>query len=392
MSTENEIENWCGKECEGCSRKTLRPKALFCAESGCPSYCHKKESCSGFTSKELMHGGIWKCHDHSIKCLKCGKIIKQTCKELDRISCNICKGQCHKACTGLKRQLSLYKDLHKEGAWTCDVCFEKPLQKSETIQPGLTFLQWNARGINKKSVELRKLMKNGNVNIVLIQETKLTKKSITPEIHGYSAVRLDRPSKKGAGGLLIYVNKHLNFKKHEGEIVEGVETGGKIDKGVEMLSIRIKEKKGDWLDITNVYWPPAAAAKPKDINDIIYASKNCVIAGDFNGHHTQWDSYQNEDQRGKKIEQFMSSNDIVCCNNKESHTRKNPSNTRCTRTEGKSSPDITLVSNSLEGSTKWRTHHDQLGSDHLPILFEITGDEHNVELADRTLFEVPVEE
>ena len=173
----------------------------------------------------------------------------------------------------------------------------------------IKFLQWNARSINNKYVKLIKLMKIENVDIVLIQETHLTMTREIPEIYGYKAVRQDRPTK--GGGLLIYVIQDFNFKENGGRIVEGVET----------LSISIQEKKGNWLDVTNVYWRPAA--QREDIN-FIDVSENCVIAGDFNGHHRQWDAYQNTDRRGEQIEQFMLSKDLVCCNNETSHTRQNP--------------------------------------------------------------------
>ena len=133
-SSQGKEEDWRGKECEGlgeCTRKTFLQKPLSCAQPGCLLYCHKQKKCSGFTITEVERGSMWRCPNHSIKCLnkiKCGKIVKQTHKHKDRLTCNICKGQCHKDCVELPQ--SLYNDLHANEAWICDDCLKKPLQES----------------------------------------------------------------------------------------------------------------------------------------------------------------------------------------------------------------------------------------------------------------------
>ena len=273
-SSQGKEEDWRGKECEGlggCTRKTFLQKPLSCAQPGCLLYCHKQKKCSGFTITEVKRGSIWRCPNHSIKCLN--KMSTENEIEVDNPD-------------------------------------ENNPKRNETKNVNvIKFLQWNARSINNKYVKLKKLMKIENVDIALIQETHLTMTREIPEIYGYKAVRQDRPTR--GGGLLIYVNQDFNFKEKGGRIVEGVET----------LSISIQEKKGNWLDITNVYWPPAAQ---REYINFIDVSDNCVIAGDFNGHHRQWDAYQNPDGRGNNIKLFMSSKDLVCCNNEKSHTRQNP--------------------------------------------------------------------
>jgi len=65
-------------------------------------------------------------------------------------------------------------------------------------------MQLNINGIRNKITELKKLIDEENIDIVTIQETKLTPTAKTPNIPNYSSIRNDRNSDKG-GGQLNYI-------------------------------------------------------------------------------------------------------------------------------------------------------------------------------------------
>ena len=161
----------------------------------------------------------------------------------------------------------------------------------------------------------------------------------------------DRPNAEfPGGGLLIYVKE---------DIASG-EIGGAKNGSTEALSVSIQQDIGKWLDITNLYSPPRTEERSIDW---VPASKNCLIAGDFNGHSGIWDPFQPEDSMGSKIADYIVENDLICCNN--------GTPTRVNRvTGGLSTPDITLASRNLENAIEWNTINE-LGSDHIPIVFEI---------------------
>ena len=131
--------------------------------------------------------------------------------------CNKCSKESHKGCTGLTRDA--YQSLHENNAWTCEKCDYSPPPGTDsipTVQPkdgagpkrtgskrNLRGLQWNADGINTKVAELNKLVTELDIDVVLIQETKLTSRSKTPKIHGFTAVRQDRPNTEFPGGGLL---------------------------------------------------------------------------------------------------------------------------------------------------------------------------------------------
>ena len=299
------------------------------------------------------------------KCLKCKGTISQG---KERMRCNKCSKECHKCCTGLTRDA--HQALLKSNAWRCDMCDYTPSPGSDNIprdqskdgagprrtgkRRNLRGLQWNADGINTKMAELNSLVEELDVDVILIQETKLTNKSKTPVLHGYTAVRQDRPNTEfPGGGLLTYVKQDMAFRK----------IGGAKNGSTEALSISIQQKVGKWLDITNVYSPPRSDERHIDW---IPASKNCIIAGDWNGHSGIWDPIQPEDAMGGKVVDYMLANDLICCNS-GSHTRVSRA------TGGVSTPDVTLASKNLEEDIQWNTIND-MGSDHLPIVFEITNE------------------
>ena len=109
--------------------------------------------------------------------------------------CNKCKKESHKGCTGLTRDA--YQSLLNNHAWTCEKCdFSAPPgyntiptdhptdgagPKRTGSKRNLRGLQWNADGINTKVAELNRLVVELDIDVALIQDTKLTSRSKTPQ-------------------------------------------------------------------------------------------------------------------------------------------------------------------------------------------------------------------
>ena len=97
---------------------------------------------------------------------------------------------------------------------------------------------------------------------------------------------------------------------------------------------------------------------------ILPSSRNLFILGDFNCHHTLWDSRVTTDPHGEEVFDWVISSDLLPLNDPDTPTLLH-------RSSGShSSPDISFAPSSLALSCSWEVLQD-LGSDHLPILLSI---------------------
>ena len=338
-------------------------------------------TCSGLDRwkvAKLRKSGKWKCQNCSgepaslmapepedLPKGRCDKCHRAICKDVRRAKCCTCLQLFHRSCTGLTKDS--IDPILKANNWACQKCCAngshpsnlpahgQPREKHEPRHCGptgsLRILQWNADGLNPKIAELREFVDSNKIDIAMIQETKLTANKTTPKLYGYSAVRADRPdSEFPGGGLLLYIKHNTAFRKI-GHAKNGL---------VEAQSVSIQQRRGKWLDLTNIYAPPG-----RDNCNIMWipTSEACLIAGDFNGHSKLWDNHQPSDKRGDDIVDFTLHNNLFLCN-KGTPTRINRG------TGGMSSPDVTLASASLADKITWTTL-DDLGSDHMPIVIEV---------------------
>uniref|UniRef100_A0A1I8I854 PHD-type domain-containing protein n=1 Tax=Macrostomum lignano TaxID=282301 RepID=A0A1I8I854_9PLAT len=196
------------------------------------------------------------------------------------IACrNTCEGLFHNACTQATRD-QIKREVSR-GMWRCPPCSKaasrsppSPTGSDPTIprrgssapgwdssKPTLTILQWNADGICNKMGELEELAQRLQVDIITVQESKLTSLNRTPKLSGYSTVRKDRkvarldPSIKG-GGLLLFVRQGIPYRKIQGW------NGGTT----EGSRIVVNTSARDRLIITNIYRPPIRRIEGEDLD------------------------------------------------------------------------------------------------------------------------------
>ena len=105
-----------------------------------------------------------------------------------------------------------------------------PPKTTSKMNKHLKILQLNINGIKNKSMELQQLMTEENIDIAVIQETKLHPSTKTPTIPNYSFTRHDRPiptstkSKTNGGGLITYIKKDLPYTNTASYTLPGVES------------------------------------------------------------------------------------------------------------------------------------------------------------------------
>ena len=170
--------------------------------------------------------------------------------------CNRCSGWVHSKCSGLQNAAE-YRRIKD---WVCSSCNSPPtlpklqpppIPTQAVDENSFTIMQFNANGIGNKLTELGEFLKRHNVKVVVIQESKLSSNSKTPNIQNFTTVRKDRRQGQG-GGLLILIHKSINFSRKP-ELSETL-----VEPHLEELTITAM--LGDTeLIITDVYTPPASS-------------------------------------------------------------------------------------------------------------------------------------
>ena len=214
--------------------------------------------------------------------------------------------------------------------------------------------------------EFRCFLQEYKIDIALVQETKLLAKFKVPAVPGYKPYRGDRPGAEHAGGgLLTYIKEDVPY----------VESGHLQFESTEVLSISVKTTNKKWITINNIYNPPGGT-----LTDLSFIPINgdTIFAGDLNGHSRIWDDHQPAETRGETIIDWILPNNLKCLND-GSHTHINRA------TAGLSTPDITVITNSLDTKAKWCVIEDtDMGSDHFPIITELRN--HNIQSLSTTPF------
>ena len=128
-------------------------------------------------------------------------------------------------------------------------------RNSGSAKETLRIIQWNADTISTKALELQDRLVKDDIDICLIQETKLSENSRTPRFEGYVCVRADRKQKNTGGGLLTLLKSTLIYEPLDSVAIEGTET----------QSVRVRMDKKNWIYITNVHILPGNSTGQESI-------------------------------------------------------------------------------------------------------------------------------
>ena len=125
--------------------------------------------------------------------------------------------------------------------------FLPPSCSKRRLRQSLRLLQWNCCGARSKQAEIVDALRDNNIDVACIQETKLHGNDATPKFSCYTSIRQDRANRAVAGGgLLTLVKDNLPFQRQHAA-TEG---------NLEMLKVRLMLEGGDSHNIINVYRPP----------------------------------------------------------------------------------------------------------------------------------------
>ena len=316
------------------------------------------------------------------------------------IFCNTCNRGVHKTetCSGMKRKQ--VEDISKKKVkWKYDGCkgilanpYPKPDNKQVEYVTGkgsgdiineLKIIQWNADAYLSKKEEFANMVLEMDIDIFVIQETKMIMVDKKPEIPGYEIKRRDRPQHKGnednrGGGLITGIKDTIPVTELKNDL------RGEEDELTEWLTIEIPTRGKESIRITNMYIPETRDSvgerrrnrKKKVVTTKWPCARGDVILGDLNAHSAIWDNAviqrpALQKERGDMIEQWLTETEMVCLNDGR------PTRNARQADHLDTAPDLSIVHASLIEKFTWETI-DATGSDHKPILitykdgFEIT--------------------
>ena len=179
---------------------------------------------------------------------------------------------------------------------------------SSPSRNNLQILQWNANGIRPRRTELIQFLSHNQYDLIFIQESHLSS-DFTFRIPGYKTLQKNRfMTRRGTtnstgnlgGGVLILVKTGLSYT------LLSTQSLSSLDPSSNYLAIAVKIKGAPPIHLFNVYVPPilpsSSDSRPKSFSlFLLPSSPTTYIFGDFNSHHSSWDSHSPEDQSGKDL-------------------------------------------------------------------------------------------
>lgn len=211
-------------------------------------------------------------------------------------------------------------------------------------------IQWNLNGFYEKLDEVKLIIQKHQPDIICLQETNF-KNNQTGLIKNYNCYHTNRINcLRASGGTAIYVKNNLPS------------TQLSINTHLENTSVKV-HLYDSTINICNIYLPNQTPFIDSDLTNILNKLPSpSLILGDFNSHNYMWGSSKIDD-RGKEVEKFIDSQNLVLLNNGEP--------TRISPNDGKlSSIDLAMANPALAQRLEWSTSNDIYTSDHLPIIIQ----------------------
>ena len=220
-----------------------------------------------------------------------------------------------------------------------------------------TILQWNCRGLISKWSEMKNFFSVLAPIIIALQETWfLPTDTYNFNLTNYSLYRYDEIfGQRRQGGVALYINNNFTHSKID------------LQTNLQAVACTIYLNNRN-IDVCSLYIPPNSNTDEllQQLNTLVNELHNpFLLLGDFNSHSPNWWKEQQLDYRGRKIEEFISAQNLVMLNNDQPTYYSLAHNTE-------SSIDLSLCSPLLGTWFEWNIDNDIHDSDHYPIYLKTT--------------------
>lgn len=213
----------------------------------------------------------------------------------------------------------------------------------------LILIYLNCNSLNNKRYEIETLLRQHNVDILLLTETFLKEKHVW-HVPGYDVLRQDAPENQHGGGIAIVVKKNIQYKERYIPCTNSFPCS---------MGVRVVLKCGNTVDVVSVYVPNSVTnIQQRDMAQLLRLNDRVILAGDFNAQNQFWNCKSNN-SRGKSL--------LDCVNNQNGrvfiHFPESPTFFPSDAARCPSTIDLCLTKG--------------IGSVGLPISLSLTSSDHN---------------
>ena len=228
------------------------------------------------------------------------------------------------------------------------------MSNSDHNNSSLKIFFWNTRSINKRLNEIMSI--KNHFDIIICVETWLTSEKKL-SIPGFVTYRKDRDETRG-GGIAVFLRKSIAFKE-----IPSIKSPSQF---VEMCAIEVTNSSPSF-EIIIFYRTPTGPsltqAQWDQIVENVNINKRCLLVGDFNAHHTNWNCKLTDSNGSKLLKAFENKN--LFLHNTDTHTHLDIYRNQ------KSNIDLIFSSTIFSNQVDVKVCDETWGSDHFPIFIDV---------------------
>ncbi len=162
------------------------------------------------------------------------------------------------------------------------------------MNESLCIMTWNANGVQLHKHEIELLLKNNEVDVLLLSETHLIEGSRI-YFKNYHCYQAHYPSGRARGGAAVIIKRNLRHHHLK----------PKIDPVIQAAFVAIKDAAGEKLTLGAVYLPPNEPVDGTTYRNLTTSLKGSwVLGGDWNAKHPSWGS-RTVTPRGKALHSVL---------------------------------------------------------------------------------------
>lgn len=218
--------------------------------------------------------------------------------------------------------------------------------------PSIKICSWNVNGLRPKLNELREFISRLKIDIMLLNETKLSENSVF-KLKNYQIIRKDRTA--NGGGVAMIISNKVGFKVG----FKQCSIANQIS--LECICIKITGN----IHIVAAYNEPRNKFNNRDISTLTNIGNRVLIIGDLNARHYTWNNHITNTNGRTLFNYIQNSTVIVQHTDLPTHYPDNGMAPTCI--------DIVVNKNVINVTNP--TSLPELSSDHNPIVLELQNQE-----------------